>query len=68
MFRIYQDAEVIFTKLFSSNTPNPPETTTNQGQLAKNLLDLDPRDVVFYVGGYPNDFTVSTRPFTANNG
>ncbi|XP_046883214.1 laminin subunit alpha-3-like isoform X2 [Hypomesus transpacificus] len=55
--RIYQDAEVIFTKLFSSNTPNPPETTTNQGQLAKNLLDLDPRDVVFYVGGYPNDFT-----------
>jgi len=32
------------------------------GQLTRNLLDLSPDNVVFYVGGYPDDFTVN-MPF-----
>ncbi|KAM6948734.1 laminin subunit alpha-3-like [Aplochiton taeniatus] len=55
--RIYQDAEVIITKLFTSNNPDPPVKKALQGQLAQNLLDLNPSNVVFYVGGYPDDFT-----------
>ncbi|XP_076852840.1 laminin subunit alpha-3, partial [Brachyhypopomus gauderio] len=55
--RIYQDAEVKLTKLFTSNQPDEPLTNTNQGKPSYNLLDLDPSEVVFYVGGYPDDFT-----------
>lgn len=32
-----------------------------QGQENKNLLDLSPGDIVFYVGGYPDNFTVSSK-------
>lgn len=31
-----------------------------QGSENKNLLELTPNDFVFYVGGYPADFTVSS--------
>uniref|UniRef100_A0A4W5KYG2 Laminin subunit alpha 3 n=1 Tax=Hucho hucho TaxID=62062 RepID=A0A4W5KYG2_9TELE len=55
--RIYKDAEVNLTKLFTSNKPDPPQTKSNQGELTRNLLNLDPRDIVFYVGGYPSNFT-----------
>ncbi|KAJ8272625.1 hypothetical protein GJAV_G00091440 [Gymnothorax javanicus] len=55
--RIYQDAEVILTQVFTSNTPKNPEKYNVQGEPLKNLLSLDPEDLVFYVGGYPNDFT-----------
>lgn len=34
-----------------------------QGAGKKNLLDLSPSDVVFYVGGYPANFTVSKSQF-----
>ncbi|KAJ8372354.1 hypothetical protein AAFF_G00290230 [Aldrovandia affinis] len=55
--RIYQDAEVIVTKLFTSNVPDPPVSYSKQGEITRNLLNLDPEDVVFYVGGYPDTFT-----------
>ncbi|XP_075943399.1 laminin subunit alpha-3 [Anarhichas minor] len=55
--RVYQDAEVNITQNFTSQAPislsakrNLPDTTTG-------TLALDPDSVVFYVGGYPEDFT-----------
>lgn len=57
--RIYQDAKVSFTKEYTSNDPLPPVEAQKQGDKAENLLDIDPNDVVFYVGGYPDSFTVS---------
>ncbi|KAM3866222.1 laminin subunit alpha-3-like [Diretmus argenteus] len=55
--RMYQDAEVIFTKLYTSVEPDKPNKAGNQGKQTKNLLELSPSDVVFYVGGYPPGFT-----------
>ncbi|XP_061694545.1 laminin subunit alpha-3 isoform X3 [Syngnathoides biaculeatus] len=55
--RIYQDAELILTKDFTSDTPGIPVKGANQGEELKNLLDLSPDDLVFYVGGYPSNFT-----------
>ncbi|XP_041914213.1 laminin subunit alpha-3-like isoform X1 [Alosa sapidissima] len=57
LFRIYQDAEVIITKAFTSNNPLAAASAYKQGEHAKNLLNIDPKDVVFYVGGYPDSFT-----------
>ncbi|XP_073332501.1 laminin subunit alpha-3 [Pagrus major] len=54
--RVYQDAEVNITQKFTSREPvrlppkrNLPNTTTG-------VLQLDPESIVFYVGGYPEDF------------
>ena len=58
-FRIYQDAQIVLTKDITSSTPKQPMPVSNQGEESKNLLDLSPSDVVFYVGGYPANFTVS---------
>lgn len=55
--RIYQDAQMILTKDITANTPSPPITSSEQGKENKNLLDLSPSDIVFYVGGYPANFT-----------
>ncbi|CAL8279923.1 unnamed protein product [Lota lota] len=55
--RIYQDAQVTYTKFYSSNKPNPAVTSSKQGKNLENLLNLSPSDVVFYVGGYPANFT-----------
>uniref|UniRef100_UPI003AAF9E0D laminin subunit alpha-3-like n=1 Tax=Centroberyx gerrardi TaxID=166262 RepID=UPI003AAF9E0D len=57
LYRIYQDAEVVLTKLFTTNKPDAPKPSTKQGEETKNLLNLSPSDVVFYVGGYPTNFT-----------
>ncbi|XP_026168530.1 laminin subunit alpha-3-like isoform X2 [Mastacembelus armatus] len=57
LHRIYQDAEMILTKDFTSSNPVDPIRSTEQGGDSKNLLDLSPSDVVFYVGGYPANFT-----------
>ncbi|XP_055074065.2 laminin subunit alpha-3 isoform X1 [Misgurnus anguillicaudatus] len=54
--RVYQDAEVIHTQQFTSSNPKSPQIEVKQGDLIRNLLDLSPDDVVFYVGGYPDDF------------
>ncbi|XP_039668362.1 laminin subunit alpha-3 [Perca fluviatilis] len=55
--RVYQDAEVNITQNFTSQKPvsltpkrNLPNTTTG-------IYQLDPDSLVFYVGGYPEDFT-----------
>ncbi|KAM8850161.1 laminin subunit alpha-3-like isoform 2-T2 [Spinachia spinachia] len=55
--RIYQDAKMTLSKFTNSKTPFDPITTQSQGEEYKNLLDLSPSDVVFYVGGYPDNFT-----------
>lgn len=58
-YRIYQDAQMILTKDITSGKSIPPIKGDKQGEGSKNLLDLSPSDVVFYVGGYPANFTVS---------
>uniref|UniRef100_A0A3Q2V7I8 Si:ch211-241e1.3 n=1 Tax=Haplochromis burtoni TaxID=8153 RepID=A0A3Q2V7I8_HAPBU len=59
--RIYRDAEMILTKAITSNKESPPPIKDNtRGQESKDLLDVSPDDIVFYVGGYPANFTVRT--------
>lgn len=58
-FRIYEDAEVNLTRLFTTNSPDQEITNSKQGDPLQNLLDLQPSQAVFYVGGYPIDFAVS---------
>uniref|UniRef100_A0A3Q0SFF0 Si:ch211-241e1.3 n=1 Tax=Amphilophus citrinellus TaxID=61819 RepID=A0A3Q0SFF0_AMPCI len=53
--RIYQDAELILTK--GTDSSAVPTKIGNQGQESENLLDVSPNDIVFYVGGYPANFT-----------
>uniref|UniRef100_A0A8C5AQV3 Laminin subunit alpha 3 n=1 Tax=Gadus morhua TaxID=8049 RepID=A0A8C5AQV3_GADMO len=55
--RIYQDAQVTYTEAHTSREPKPAVISTKQGDLLENLLSLNPSDVVFYVGGFPADFT-----------
>ncbi|KAG7214822.1 hypothetical protein INR49_010714 [Caranx melampygus] len=55
--RIYQDAEMILTKDITATTPGDPIVSNKKGEENKNLLDLSPSDIVFYVGGYPSNFT-----------
>lgn len=59
--RIYQDAKIVLTKDITSSNPGVPIEGSKQGQNNKNLLDLSPSDIVFYVGGYPANFTVSSK-------
>lgn len=47
------------TKDVTSGTSTQDIQAAVQGDGRKNLLDLSPSDVVFYVGGYPANFTVS---------
>lgn len=49
---------MILTKAITSNTDSKPIEDGNQGQESKDLLDLSADDIVFYVGGYPANFTV----------
>lgn len=60
LIRVYQDAEVIYTRHYTSTDPRKLPKITNQPNTTVNLLDLGSDDVVFYVGGYPDDFTVSS--------
>lgn len=55
--RIYQDAEMILTKDITSNKDSISIKEGKQGEESKDLLDLSPDDIVFYVGGYPANFT-----------
>ncbi|XP_059358543.1 laminin subunit alpha-3 [Carassius carassius] len=57
LYRIYQDAQVSQTNQFTSTNPKPSLLKEYSGELTQNLLDLSPDKVVFYVGGYPDDFT-----------
>lgn len=49
------------TKDIASDTVSAPINADKQGEESKNLLDLSPGDIVFYVGGYPANFTVSIK-------
>ncbi|XP_018532087.1 laminin subunit alpha-3 isoform X2 [Lates calcarifer] len=57
LHRIYQDAEIVFTKEITSVPPKLTSRYNKQGMEDKDLLDLSPSDIVFYVGGYPSNFT-----------
>ena len=48
-----------YTEAHTSREPKPAVISTKQGDMLENLLSLNPSDVVFYVGGFPADFTVS---------
>lgn len=52
---------MVLTKDITSSNPGEPILSNNQGEESKNLLDISPSDVVFYVGGYPDNFTVSNN-------
>ncbi|KAK9967620.1 hypothetical protein ABG768_002006 [Culter alburnus] len=55
--RVYQDAQVIYTQTFTSTEPNKLPPMINRPSTRNGLLDLDPNEVVLYVGGYPSNFT-----------
>ncbi|XP_054888860.1 laminin subunit alpha-3-like isoform X2 [Poeciliopsis prolifica] len=59
LHRIYQDVELKLTKDITSGPPDKEYSSrqTRQGWENKNLLKFSPDDVVFYVGGYPSNFT-----------
>lgn len=52
---------MVLTNDITSNEPGVPIESSMQGEVDKNLLDLSPGDIVFYVGGYPTNFTVSIQ-------
>ncbi|XP_058615588.1 laminin subunit alpha-3 isoform X2 [Onychostoma macrolepis] len=54
--RVYQDAQVIYTETFTSTEPKELPPIINKPSDMNGLLDLDPNEVVLYVGGYPEDF------------
>ncbi|KAM5219505.1 laminin subunit alpha-3 isoform 2-T2 [Hipposideros larvatus] len=54
--RIYQFANLNYTKEATSNKPKIPQLHDMGGGNSNTLLNLDPENVVFYVGGYPPDF------------
>ncbi|KAK7126755.1 hypothetical protein R3I94_018067 [Phoxinus phoxinus] len=55
--RVYQDAQVIYTQTFTSTEPKELQAMINRPGSTNGLLDLDPNEVVLYVGGYPSNFT-----------
>lgn len=57
--RIYQFARLNYTRKATSNKPETAHFYDIDGGNSNTLLNLDPENVVFYVGGYPSDFTVS---------
>lgn len=59
--RIYQFLMLNYTKEATSNKPNKPQLHHMNSGNRNTLLNLDPENVVFYVGGYPPDFTPPRR-------
>ncbi|KAF7659114.1 hypothetical protein LDENG_00003190 [Lucifuga dentata] len=55
--RIYQDAEVNMTQNFTSSKPIIISPKRSLPNTLTSVLQLDPENLVFYVGGYPEDFT-----------
>ncbi|XP_075126694.1 laminin subunit alpha-3 isoform X1 [Leptodactylus fuscus] len=58
--RIYQYVTLNYTKSYTSSNPDQTRTYTAETQ-RRTLLNLNAEDVVFYVGGYPDDFTPPPR-------
>lgn len=61
--RVYQDAEVNVTKNFTSKERVSLPPKRNLPNTMTGVFDLDPGSVVFYVGGYPDYFTVISLCF-----
>uniref|UniRef100_A0A8C6RC99 Laminin, alpha 3 n=1 Tax=Nannospalax galili TaxID=1026970 RepID=A0A8C6RC99_NANGA len=59
--RIYQFAKLNYTKEATSNKPKVPRVYDMEVSSGNTLLNLDPENVVFYVGGYPPDFQLPNR-------
>ncbi|XP_021501091.2 laminin subunit alpha-3 isoform X1 [Meriones unguiculatus] len=59
--RIYQFAKLNYTKEATSNKPKAPGVYDLDGGSSNTLLNLDPENAVFYVGGYPPDFQLPSR-------
>ncbi|XP_073926279.1 laminin subunit alpha-3 isoform X3 [Castor canadensis] len=59
--RIYQFARLNYTKEATSSKPQKPQFHDMESGNSNTLLDLDPENVVFYVGGYPPDFKLPNR-------
>ncbi|XP_040840615.1 laminin subunit alpha-3 isoform X1 [Ochotona curzoniae] len=59
--RIYQFASLNYTKEATSSKPKPPHFYDIDSGTRNTLLNLDPENVVFYVGGYPSDFVLPSR-------
>nr|XP_035954011.1 laminin subunit alpha-3 isoform X7 [Halichoerus grypus] len=59
--RIYQFASLNYTKKATSSKPGTPQFHEMGGGNSHTLLNLDPENVVFYVGGYPPDFRLPAR-------
>lgn len=57
--RVYQDAEVNVTQNFTSQKPVSLSPKRSLPNTMTSILKLDPDSIVFYVGGYPEDFTVT---------
>nr|XP_025742630.1 laminin subunit alpha-3-like [Callorhinus ursinus] len=59
--RVYQFASLNYTKKATSSKPGTPQFHEMDGGSSHTLLNLDPENVVFYVGGYPPDFRLPAR-------
>lgn len=59
--RVYQDAEVNITQNFTSQKPVSFSPNRNLPNTMTGVLNLHPDSVVLYVGGYPEDFTVTSH-------
>ncbi|XP_024613704.1 laminin subunit alpha-3 isoform X3 [Neophocaena asiaeorientalis asiaeorientalis] len=59
--RIYQFARLNYTRKATSSKPETPQFHDMDSGDSNTLLDLDPENVVFYVGGYPSDFRLPSR-------
>ncbi|KAL2101852.1 hypothetical protein ACEWY4_003613 [Coilia grayii] len=55
--RVYQDIEVMYTRAYSSKNPIRLPAITLQPDSTRGLFHLQPHNTVFYIGGYPQDFT-----------
>ncbi|XP_044630418.2 laminin subunit alpha-3 isoform X1 [Equus asinus] len=59
--RIYQFARLNYTKKATSSKPEATQPHDMDSGNSNTLLNLDPENAVFYVGGYPPDFRLPSR-------
>lgn len=59
--RIYQFARLNYTRKATSSKPETAQFYDTDNGNSNTLLDLDPENVVFYVGGYPPDFRLPRK-------
>lgn len=64
--RIYQFARLNYTTRATSSKPETLQPHDMDNGNSNTLLNLDPENVVFYVGGYPVGFKVSANVISLN--